>query len=142
MIFLIWRLERSNSGNNRNFFLEGGISLVFLGLSWELRQVGVYCKTSKVKRWRHVGKLWRHCIYFDLWPKFTFSLKITFYLAKTENRTKKSLKQLSHYWFVYSKKFSQKMLFFLQKHVDISKMMKGLKLHMHVYLRTYQISSF
>ena len=31
--------------------------------------------------------------------ELTFSLTITFYLAKTENRTKKSLTQLSHYCF-------------------------------------------
>ena len=31
--------------------------------------------------------------------KLTFSLKVTFYLTKTENRTKKSLTQLSHYCF-------------------------------------------
>ena len=31
--------------------------------------------------------------------KLTFSLTVTFYLAKTENRTKKSLTQLSHYCF-------------------------------------------
>ena len=32
--------------------------------------------------------------------KLTFSLKVTFYLTKTKKRTKKSLKQLSHYCFV------------------------------------------
>ena len=31
--------------------------------------------------------------------KLTFSLTVTFYLTKTENRTKKSLTQLSHYCF-------------------------------------------
>ena len=31
--------------------------------------------------------------------KLTFSLKIIFYLTKTENRTKKSLTQLSYYCF-------------------------------------------
>ena len=31
--------------------------------------------------------------------KLTFSLIVTFYLLKTENRTKKSLSQLSHYCF-------------------------------------------
>ena len=30
---------------------------------------------------------------------FTFSLIVTFYLTKTENRTEKSLTQLSHYFF-------------------------------------------
>ena len=32
-------------------------------------------------------------------PKVMFSLVVTFCLAKTENRTKKSLTQLSHYSF-------------------------------------------
>ena len=31
--------------------------------------------------------------------KFIFSLTVTFYLTKTENRTKKPLTQLSHYCF-------------------------------------------
>ena len=31
--------------------------------------------------------------------KLTFSLTVTLYLTKTENRTKKSLTQLSHYCF-------------------------------------------
>ena len=31
--------------------------------------------------------------------KVMFSVKVTFYLTKTENRTKKSLIQLSHYCF-------------------------------------------
>ena len=38
----------------------------------------------------------------DAWSvKLTFSLTITFYLTKTENRTKKSLRQLSHCCFEY-----------------------------------------
>ena len=62
---------------------------------------------------RHARKLWRHCHFFNLWPiwsnpgsssrrrvcKLMFSLKVTFYLTKTENRTKKSLTHLSHYCF-------------------------------------------
>ena len=36
----------------------------------------------------------------DAWPiKLKFLLTITFYLKKTENRTKNSLTQLSYYWF-------------------------------------------
>ena len=31
--------------------------------------------------------------------KVMFSVIVTFYLTKTENRTKKSRTQLSHYWF-------------------------------------------
>ena len=31
--------------------------------------------------------------------KFMFSLRITIYLTKTENRTKKSLTQLTHHYF-------------------------------------------
>ena len=63
-------------------------------------------------RWRHIGKFWCRCHFSDLRPIWSnlqarfwthglynlFSL-ITFYLAKTENRTKKSLTQLSYYCF-------------------------------------------
>ena len=36
----------------------------------------------------------------DVWSvKLIFSLTVTFYLTKTENRTKKSLTQLSYYCF-------------------------------------------
>ena len=51
-------------------------------------------------------------VFSDLWPiwsnsqitnaksiKLTFSLRATFYLTKTENRTKKFLTQFSHYCF-------------------------------------------
>ena len=39
------------------------------------------------------GAIWKPAV------KFTFSLTVTFYLAKTGNRVKKSLAQLSHYCF-------------------------------------------
>ena len=54
--------------------------------------------------------------------KLTFSKIVTFYLAKTENRTKKSPTQLSHCCFKQS--YYLKMLKnadFLQKNADISK---------------------
>ena len=36
----------------------------------------------------------------DIWSvKLTFSLIVSFYLTKAENRTKKSLTQLSYYYF-------------------------------------------
>ena len=34
-----------------------------------------------------------------VWKTYIFILKVTFYITKTENRTKKSLTQLSHYYF-------------------------------------------
>ena len=46
-----------------------------------------------------------------------FSAVVTFFLAKTENRTKKSLTQFSHYCFEYWTKNAN----FLQKNADISK---------------------
>ena len=62
---------------------------------------------------------------------------LTFYLTKTENRTKKSLTPLSYYCFQW------RYILFLPKNVDYSKI-KGscywkvyfLKLHMCVYFRT------
>ena len=81
---------------------------------------------------------------------FRPSLTIAFYLRKTENRTKKFLTQLSHYGFEQKYYFWKKMLTFLQKNADISKIVRGLvlgkvnilKLHIGVYLRTkFQVSS-
>ena len=65
--------------------------------------------------WRHVGKLGRHCHFShleqygsripDAWSvKFTFSSTVTFYLTKTENRTKKSLTQLSYHMLTFCTK--------------------------------------
>ena len=65
-------------------------------------------KNNVKKSWWlcHIRKLWRHDYFFDLWliwsnPKAGFqthsSLLVTFYLREIENRTKKSLTQLSHY---------------------------------------------
>ena len=54
--------------------------------------------------------------------KFTFSLTAAFYLTKIENRTKKSLTQLSHYCFELWCHFCKKKnADFLQKDADISK---------------------
>ena len=53
--------------------------------------------TLKNQWWRHVKKLWHRCHFTDLWSirsnmeagfRLTFSLIVTFYLTKTENRTK------------------------------------------------------
>ena len=56
----------------------------------------------------HVGKLSRHCHFLEQSggrisdtdsAKVTFSVIVTLSLTKTENRTKRSLTQLSHYCF-------------------------------------------
>ena len=54
--------------------------------------------------------------------KLKFSLIVTFSLTKTENRTKKSLRQLSHYCFEYKCYFCQKCLVFAKKNADIAKL--------------------
>ena len=56
--------------------------------------------------------------------KLIFTLTVTFYFRKNENRTKKSLIQLSHYCFELSYYFGQKPLIFCKKNADISKIMK------------------
>ena len=53
--------------------------------------------------------------------KHTFSLPATFYLTKTENRTKKSQSQLSHYCFKV-KNIEQKMLSFCKKMLTSAKL--------------------
>ena len=64
-------------------------------------------------------------IFSDLWPvwrrivKLIFSSIVTFYLTKTENRTKKSLTQLSQNCFKLL--FLPKNADFLLKNADISK---------------------
>ena len=74
--------------------------------------------------------------------KLTFSLMVTFYLTKTENRTKKFQTQLSHYCFEKGPIFAKKR-WFLEKNANISKIKKALilkayflKLHLCVNLRT------
>ena len=47
--------------------------------------------------------------------KLIFPLTVTFYLTKTENRTKMSLTQFSNYWFEQKFYFGQKNAVFLQK---------------------------
>ena len=51
--------------------------------------------------------------------KRLFSLTVTFYLTKTENRTKKSLTELSYYYFEKKYYFWKKMLIFCIKNADI-----------------------
>ena len=49
-----------------------------------------------------MSKIVTSLLFFNLQPicrKLIFSLIVTFYLTKTENGTKKSLTQLSHYFF-------------------------------------------
>ena len=58
--------------------------------------------------------------------KLTFSLRNPFYLTKTENRTKKSLKQLSHYCFEVL--FLPKNADFCKKNDDNSKIRRTLVL--------------
>ena len=48
-------------------------------------------------------------------------LLVTFYLTKTEKRTKKSLIQLSHYCFEWRYYFCQKTLIFCKKNTDAIK---------------------
>ena len=60
--------------------------------------------------------------------KLIFSLVETFYLTKTESRTKKSLTKLSHYYFEVTYYFCQKNADFLQKSADISKFERTLVL--------------
>ena len=76
------------------------------------------------------------------------SLKITFYLTKSEYRTKKSLTQLSHQCFELRYYFCQKILFFLKKNANTSKIKRVLVLEgivsktTYVCVLTYQISIF
>ena len=51
----------------------------------------------------------------DLLSYVIFSSKVTFYLTKTENSTKKSLAQLSHYCFEERYYYSLKRLIFCKK---------------------------
>ena len=57
-------------------------------------------KTGNAKKiWQkcHVRKLWRHCHFSFSWP--ILSNLVTFYLTKSESRTKKYLTQLLYYCF-------------------------------------------
>ena len=80
--------------------------------------------------------------------KCIFSFIVTFYLIKTENRTKKSLTQLSHYCFVYMYYLCKIMLIFCKKNAHISKIKSVLALRCifsettYVCVPTYQICSF
>ena len=107
--------------------------------------------------------MWRHSHFTNLWltwsnpkagfwlqsVKLTFWIIVTFYLTKFENRAKKSLTQLSHYWFKESY-FVKKMLTFCKKCFLTSAKLRVswywkvyfLKLHMYVYLYAkFQVSS-
>ena len=59
-----------------------------------------------------------------VWKSYVFSISNLF-LTKTENRTNKSLTQLSHYCFEERYFFGQKTLIFLQKNAGIIKI-KGI----------------
>ena len=54
--------------------------------------------------------------------KVMFSVKVTFWLTKTENRTKKSPTQLSHYCFESRYFFGQKTLIFCKKILTSAKL--------------------
>ena len=115
----------------------------------------------KIWWWCHVGKLWRCCCLTDLWliwskpkavfwsqpVKLTFSIIVTFYFTKFENRAKKSLTQLSHSWFEESY-FVKKMLTFCKKcfltsaKLRVSWYWKVYFLKLHMCLPICQISSF
>ena len=84
----------------------------------------------------------------------TFSLIETFYLTKTENRTKKFVIQLSYYCFWLKVLFCQKMAFFCKKkkkkeaniskinEILVGKKVYFLKLNICVYLSTkFKVSS-
>ena len=91
--------------------------------------------SKKIWRWRHVGKLWRHCHYSGFWSiwrgripdteseKVMFSVIANVFLTKTENRTKKSLTKLSHYCFELRYFFGQKTLIFCKKILTWAKLM-------------------
>ena len=80
--------------------------------------------------------------------KLKIFINSNFYLKKTENKTKKTLTQLSHYCFELRYYFCQKMIIILQKNADISKVKKasGTKVIFsettYVCILTYPISSF
>ena len=80
--------------------------------------------------------------------KLTFSLTVTLYLRKSGNKTRKPLIQLSHYCFEQRYYFGQKIVFFLQKDTEISKIKRALVMKgtfsetTYVCVLTYQISSF
>ena len=80
--------------------------------------------------------------------KLTFSLTVTFYLMKTENRTKKFLTQLSHIVFIKEVTIFAKKLIFCKKKADIIKIKTALVLKGMFSKTTYvcvpkcQISSF
>ena len=116
-------------------------------------------KTGNAKKiWQkcHVRKLWRHCHFSYSWP--ILSNLVTFYLTKSENRTKKYLTQLSYYCFEleysHATALSKGTIFdvkgwFFAKMLTLAKLWRSwyqnvyfLKLHMCLYLRTkFQISS-
>ena len=80
--------------------------------------------------------------------KLIFSLIATFCLIKTEDRTKRSLTQFSHYCSKSRYYFCYKKQIFYKKNVDISKVNRALVLKgifsetTYVCVLTYQISSF
>ena len=85
-------------------------------------------------------------ILYALSIKLTFSFRVTFYLTKTENRTKTSLTQPSYYCFEsIGTIFTQKYWFFAKKSADISKIKGTLVLYflkLHTCVLMYQMSCF
>ena len=68
-------------------------------------------------------------VLFPIYGQFTAFRKPdsgTFYLTKTENKSNKSLTQLSYYCFEYRRFFWHKNADFLQKSADISKIKRVL----------------
>ena len=118
-------------------------------------------KRKQIWQWLHVCKLWCHCHFSNLLPiwsnpeagLWTHINSNLFYLTKTENRTKKSLTQFSHFeqrlYFLSKGYIFVKKCWFFAKIADISKLKRALywkvcfrKLHMCVYVRTkFQVSS-
>ena len=130
-------------------------------LTWDFNQYLNFTKETKQRqknrRWRNVGDL------SDLWPiwsnseagfrthsvKLKISIIVTFYLKtlKTENRTKKTLTQFSHYYFNWRCYIYQKMLLFAKKMLTSAKRRGSCTKryifwnYMCVYLRTkFQVS--
>ena len=118
--------------------------------------------TSKVWRWRHVGKLWLHCYFSDLWPilgnpetGFRTRIYESYIFINNNLLSYKNWKQnLKISNTALTPLLWVKVLFllknadFLQKNADISKIKRVLVLKgifsetKFVCVLTYQISSF
>ena len=121
-------------------------------------------KKKKNRRWRYVDELWLHCQFFQFmatlkqsgshisnaWSVIlTFSLVVTFYLTKSENRTKNVLTQIlcccfeyRYYFFVKKCWTFANKCWHQQKRESWYWSKLFLKLKIWVYLRTkFQFSS-